>query len=283
MSVQSARSDDVFTDSVRFEQLMNKRLEEKINLLMLKATQSVLDLYQMLDEEGLLMKRIQLQLMKVAKSKNKLESLWLSNYHLLSQNTEVIDKIVFLFKYIYDKEKIGNISLASLIEIGKRDLKSDKLRLFNIDQSVSNFSDPTLLLRFTESDFMIEDVNMATLRLLGYMRKDLIGTLLSQGVSLFNLMIKPQFKLMWKIFKRRAENLTKNNVMYYLKHKNGFIKVVTANQRFFKAFNDRYLVISVTIVPRMSNRTNLIVNREGREVSSRRNPGGRQRDIRSVP
>lgn len=76
-------------------------------------------------------------------------------------------------------------------------------------------------------------------------------------------MIKQQFKLMWKVFKRKPENLTKSNVLYYLKHKNGFIKVVTANERYFKAFNERYLIITITTVPKMANRATLIINKEG--------------------
>ena len=174
---QNEKSDDVYTDSVRFEQLMNKRLEEKLNHIMLKATQSVFDLYQMLDEEGLLMKRIELQLARVAQNKRKLEALWISNYSIFSKNSEVMDKMVFLFKYIYDKEMIGDVKVDSLSELKKIELKSDKLRYFNIDQNISIFSDPTILIRLTESDFIIEELNVATLRLFGHMRKDLIGSI----------------------------------------------------------------------------------------------------------
>lgn len=176
MTAQKESSDEMYSDSIRFEQLMNKRLEEKLYQLMLKATQSVFDLYQMLDEEGLLMKRIELQLSRVARYKRKLESLWLSNYKVFSNNPEVMDKIVFLFKYVYDKETIGDINLDSVTDLGARELKPDKLKMFNIDQSLSTFSDPALIVRLTDSDFVIEDMNMALMRLLGYLRKDLIGT-----------------------------------------------------------------------------------------------------------
>lgn len=176
MTAQKESSDEMYSDSIRFEQLMNKRLEEKLYQLMLKATQSVFDLYQMLDEEGLLMKRIELQLSRVARYKRKLESLWLSNYRVFSNNPEVMDKIVFLFKYVYDKETIGDINLDSVTDLGARELKPDKLKMFNIDQSLSTFSDPALIVRLTDSDFVIEDMNMALMRLLGYLRKDLIGT-----------------------------------------------------------------------------------------------------------
>lgn len=175
MQTQLTKKDDMYSDSIRFEQLVNKRLEDKLNQLMFKATQCVFELYQMLDEEGLLMKRIELQLSRVAKNQKKLESLWISNYSILSKNAEATDKMIFLFKYIYDKEKIGDIRINSMNDSKKRDLKSDKLRFFNIDQSMSIFSDPTILIRLTENDLLIEDLNLAVLRLLGYMRKDLIG------------------------------------------------------------------------------------------------------------
>lgn len=175
MSAQKEMSDEMYTDSLRFEQLMNKRLEEKLYQMMLKATQSVFDLYQMLDEEGLLMKRIEFQLRKVAGYKMKLESLWKSNYITFNKNPEVMDKIVFLFKYIYDKETIGHINLDSLKDVKASELKHDKLKMFNKDQSLSSFSDPALLVRITDSDFIIEDVNMSLLRLVGYLRKDLVS------------------------------------------------------------------------------------------------------------
>lgn len=76
-------------------------------------------------------------------------------------------------------------------------------------------------------------------------------------------MLKQQFKLLWKIFKQKPEFLTKNNLLMYLKHKNGFIKVVTVSQKYLKALNDKYLVITVTTVQKLANKANLIVDKEG--------------------
>jgi len=174
MNVQKERTDDMYSDSLRFEQIMNKRLEDKLNSLMLKATQSMNDFYQMLDEEGLLMKRIEMQLTKVAKTKRRIEEFWLANVSVFAKNNEIMDKIEYLFKHIYDKEQIGDVYIDNLVE-KKRDLKVDKLKYFNIDQPPNNISDPTLVIRLLDNDFIIEELNQAVLRLLGYLRKDLIG------------------------------------------------------------------------------------------------------------
>lgn len=76
-------------------------------------------------------------------------------------------------------------------------------------------------------------------------------------------MIKQQFKLMWSIAKQKPETLTKNNLLYYLKHKNGFMKVATVNQKLLRVFNERYLILNLTTIPRMSSRPNVIISKEG--------------------
>ena len=77
-------------------------------------------------------------------------------------------------------------------------------------------------------------------------------------------MLKQQFKLLWKLFKQKPTQLTRNNLLMYLKHKNGFIKVVTVSQKYLKALNDKYLIITVTTVQKLANKANLIINKDGR-------------------
>ena len=162
----------------QFEQIMNKRLEDKLNNLMLRATQSVSDLYQMLDEEGLLIKRIKSQLIKVAICKSKLEEFWLSYYKIFMQKSEVMEQIYFLFSTIYDKEKIGDIVLRDVLN-NKRDARSlDRLKNLNLRDDLSHISDPIMTVKLLENDLIIDQVNKAVLKISGYQRKDLLGRLL---------------------------------------------------------------------------------------------------------
>ena len=195
---------DMSADTLRFEQIMNRRLEDKLHGLLVKAAQSVGDLYNLLEEEGLSIRRLEVQLERVAKAKIKVENFWKTHNSAFIQNSEAKDKIIYLFKYIYDKEKVGDLSVADQIE-KKHNAKYDRLKNFNIDHGASTQSDPTLIVRLLENDCVIEDMNLAVLRLVGYLRKDLIGA------SLLTIMIKEQFEIFWKMYKKNSESLTRSN------------------------------------------------------------------------
>lgn len=244
---------------LNYEIIVNKKLEEKLEELLLKAAVATSDFFQMLEEEGLQVQRAQTQLAKVQKAKGRVESFWEEFHRTFEKNNALCEKIFYFFRNIFDKLEIAGIDTTQWLE----EYANSQRHLINISiqakEGASSFSDPVIFVKIVENNLLIEDVNSALLRLTGSNRKDLLGNHL--GV----LMIKQQFEMYLRLVlkEKRLGNSHQSNVVLFLKKKNGFLKRVFATQKLVMTMGDNFIIIQITKVDLINNTAHIVVDGKG--------------------
>src|SRR3990167_5590656 len=235
---------------------MKKRLEEKLNSLLLQATHSVAELFTKLDEEGVSLAKIQQQVWRVHKSRAKLENFWRENESLFRASNELVEKVNYARRHIYAQVGIERDGMRTA-QMARADEKTDRRPAWKLEQNLGHLSSPCMIVRVEDSEFTVEDTNLAFQRILGFSRKELVG------VSLNSLIVKEQFDLYKKATQSGLEALQDRSSQIYFKHKTGFVKVYHTEHKIIKAYHEVFVALVVQEAPEVQKRTRILINSDG--------------------